>query len=150
MALRVTDVMSTDLITVRPDTSVRELAETLLTHKISGVPVLDDQGLLVGVVSQSDLIAQNKKLHIPTAITIFDWVIYLEGNERLKDEMEKIAASDVGQIMTRKVITVTPEATIEDVATIMTEKKVHTIPVLKDERLVGVIGKLDIVRSILP
>lgn len=149
MGLTAADIMSTDLIKVSPETGIRELAEILAINKISGVPVLDDKGALVGVVSQSDLVAQNKKLHIPTAITVFDWVIYLEGTERLKTEMEKIAGTAVADIMTRDVIAAAPETTLEDLATIMTEKNVHTIPVVQRGRVVGVVGKLDIVRSVL-
>lgn len=149
MSLTAADIMSTDLITLSPETGVRELAEVLTTHKISGAPVLDKDGNLAGVVSQSDLVAQNKKLHIPTAITIFDWVIYLQGTDRLKAEMDKIAGTTVGDIMSRKVVSVTPKTPLEDLATIMTEENVHTIPVLDDERLVGVIGRLDIIRSLL-
>lgn len=149
MALTAADIMSTDLITVNLETSVRELARVLVDNKISGAPVLDDEGRLAGIVSQSDLVAQNKKLHIPTTVTIFDWVIYLEGTDRLKAEMDKIAGTRAADIMSKGVISVAPTASLEDVATIMTEKKVHTIPVVDGERLVGVIGKLDIVRAVL-
>lgn len=143
------DIMSTELITATPDMGVRELAELFTQHKISGAPVVDSDGNLVGIVSQSDLVAQNKKLHIPTAVTIFDWVIYLEGLDKFKNEMNKIAGTTVEDIMTRKVVTVKPDTALEDIATLMTEKKVHTIPVLDGGRLVGVIGRLDIIRSVL-
>jgi len=149
MGLTAADIMSTKVITVGPDTGIRELAEILTLNKISGAPVVNEDGQIVGVVSQSDLVARNKKLHIPTAITLFDWVIYLEGTERLQAEISKIAGTAVGDIMTRKVITVQPETPLEEVATIMTEKNVHTLPVVKDGQLVGVIGKLDIVKSLL-
>lgn len=149
MGLTAADIMSTKVITVGPDTGIRELAEILTLNKISGAPVVNEDGQIVGVVSQSDLVARNKKLHIPTAITLFDWVIYLEGTERLQAEISKIAGTAVADIMARKVITVQPETPLEEVATIMTEKNVHTLPVVKDGRLVGVIGRLDIVKSLL-
>ncbi len=149
MGLTVAEIMSTELITVTPETGIRELAGILSRDNISGVPVLDANGQLVGVVSQSDLVAQNKNLHIPTAVTLFDWVIYLGGTDKFKTELNKIAGRSVGEIMSRKVITVAPEDPLEDVATIMTEKNVHTIPVVKDGKLVGLVGKLDIIRSLL-
>jgi len=149
MSLTAADIMSTGVITVGPETGIRELAEILTLNKISGAPVVNQEGRVVGVVSQSDLVAQNKKLHIPTAITLFDWVIYLEGTERLEAEISKITGTVVGDIMSRKVVTVEPDTPLEEVATIMTEKNIHTLPVVKDDRLVGVIGKLDIVKSLL-
>jgi len=149
MALTAADIMSTGVITVGPEAGIRELAEILTLNKISGVPVVNEESQVVGVVSQSDLVAQNKKLHIPTAITLFDWVIYLEGTERLEAEISKITGTVVGDIMSRKVVTVEPDTPLEEVATIMTEKNIHTLPVVKDGRLVGVIGKLDIVKSLL-
>jgi CBS domain-containing protein len=149
MGLTAADIMSKQVISATPDTTVRELAEMLAIHRISGVPVLDRSGALVGVVSQSDLVAQNKAPHVPRVVTLFDWVIYLESMNRLEDELQKISADRVGDIMTREVVTVGPEAALEEVATIMTEKHVHTLPVLEGGRLVGVIGKLDVVRSLL-
>ncbi|MFH1138906.1 MAG: CBS domain-containing protein [Pseudomonadota bacterium] len=149
MAITARELMSTQLITVRPETSVRELAELLVIHKISGLPVLDEEGSLVGIVSQSDLVALNKLPHVPNSVTLFDWVIYLEGMGRLKAEMAKIGGNKVADIMTRAVITVPPEESLEKIATIMAEKNVHTIPVVDGGRLLGLIGKLDIVRSLL-
>ena len=149
MGLTAADIMSKEVITLSPDMGVLELAEIFAINRISGAPVLDDGGNIIGVASQSDLVAQNKNPHIPNAITLFDWVIYLESMDKFKAEMDKMAGTTVGDIMTRDVISVGPEATMEDEATIMTEKKVHTIPVVEDGRLLGVIGKLDIVRSLL-
>ncbi|MEW6267633.1 MAG: CBS domain-containing protein [Thermodesulfobacteriota bacterium] len=149
MGIKAVDIMSGRVITVRPDTGLRELAELLSIHRISGVPVVDPEGRLLGVVSQSDLVAQSKYPHIPKSITLFDWVIYLEGMGRFKAELEKMTGRRVEDIMSRQVVSVTPETPLEEVATLMTEKNVHTIPVLEDGRLIGVIGKLDIVRSFL-
>ncbi len=149
MGLKAKDIMSTDVITLSADTDLRALAEVLAIKRISGAPVVDNDGVVIGIVSQSDLVAQNKNPHIPSAITLFDWVIYLEGMGRLKAEMDQMAGTVVGDIMSRDVVSVGPESPLEDVATIMTEKNVHTIPVLDGTRLVGVIGKLDIIRSLL-
>jgi CBS-domain-containing membrane protein len=149
MGLKAADIMSREIITVKPETGVRELAELLAIHRISGVPVTDEDGRLVGVVSQSDLVAQNKNPHVPRAVTLFDWVIYLESTNRLEAELEKIAGTTVKDIMSIEVVTVSSRASLEEVATIMTEKHVHTIPVIEKDRLIGVIGKLDIVRSLL-
>ena len=149
MGLIAKQIMSSHVITVRPEDDLKTLAEVLVRYRISGAPVIDAEGRLLGVVSQSDLVAANKVPHVPRSVTLFDWVIYLEGTGRLQAELEKISASKVMDIMTREVITVPPDAPLERIATIMAERHVHTIPVMDGKQLVGVVGKLDIVRSIL-
>lgn len=141
--------MTRDLITVTPETTVKELAKILTEKNISGVPVVDGTGSLIGVVTESDLIFQNKKLHIPTAATILDAFIFLESPDRLEQEIKKIAGTSVADIFTSEVVTVSEDTPIEELATIMSEKKIHTLPVLKGDELTGIIGKKDIIRSFL-
>ena len=142
------DIMTKDVITVHPQTPVRELATLLLNHKISGVPVVDEAGKVLGVVTESDLIFQNKKVHLPTAVAILDAFLFLERPEKLEQEMKKIAGSMAGDICSAELISVTPETPLDELATLMAEKKMHTLPVLDGGRLAGVIGKSDIIRTI--
>lgn len=144
------DIMTTDVITVEKETTVVELANLLATHNIGGTPVVDGKGRLLGVVTESDLIDQKKKVHIPTVMTILDSVIYLESPERMEKEMLKMAGSSVGDIYTENPETVSEETTIESIATIMSEKNIHTLPVMRGEALVGVIGKGDIIKTLIP
>jgi CBS domain-containing protein len=143
------DIMNREVITVTEENTVKELARILATHQISGVPVVDKGGRLVGVVTESDLVFQTKKVHIPTVITILDSVFYLESPEKMGDEMKKIAGIKVKDIMTSRPITVTEETPLDEVATLMTEKHMHTLPVLNKATLVGVIGKRDIIRTLI-
>ena len=142
------DIMTKDVITVHPQTPVRELATLLLNHKISGVPVVDEAGKVLGVVTESDLIFQNKKVHLPTAVAILDAFLFLERPEKLEQEMKKIAGSMAGDICSAELISVTPETPLDELATLMAEKKIHTLPVLDGGKLAGVIGKSDIIRTI--
>lgn len=142
------DIMTKDVITVHPQTPVRELATLLLNHKISGVPVVDEAGKVLGVVTESDLIFQNKKVHLPTAVAILDAFLFLERPEKLEQEMKKIAGSMAGDICSAELISVTPETPLDELATLMAEKKMHTLPVLDGGKLAGVIGKSDIIRTI--
>ncbi|MCW5198131.1 CBS domain-containing protein, partial [Desulfobulbus sp. F3] len=104
---------------------------------------------VIGVVTESDLIFQNKKVHIPTALAIFDAFIFLEDPDKMERELKKMAGSIVADICTTKPVTVREDTPIEEVATLMAEKKIHTLPVLDDDgQLVGVIGKSDIIRMI--
>lgn len=143
------DLMSRDVITVTPDTSVKELATLLTDKNISGVPVIDSDGKLIGVVTESDLIDQNKKVHIPTVVSILDSFIYLESPDKMEQEMRKIAGSIVNDIYTPDARTVSPETAIDELATIMSEQNIHTLPVVEDGILVGIIGKRDIIRTII-
>lgn len=142
------ELMSTNVITVTRETPVRELAKIFSENSISGAPVVDDQSEVIGVVTESDLIYQNKKVHIPTAVAILDAFFFLENPEKMEKEMKKIAGSKTGDIFAQEIITVQQDTSLDEVATLMAEKKVHTLPVLDGKKLVGVIGKSDIIRSI--
>jgi CBS domain-containing protein len=143
------DIMTREVITVTATTSVKDLARILTDNTISGVPVVDDDGTLIGVVTESDLIDQNKKIHIPTVVSILDSFIYLESPDRMEKEILKIAGSTVADIYTPDIITVTVTTPLDELATIMSEKSIHTLPVLDGGKLVGVIGKKDIIRTII-
>jgi predicted transcriptional regulator len=146
--LKAEDIMSREVITVNENASVRELASLFLTHDISGAPVVDMAGKVIGVVTENDLIFQNKKVHLPTAVAILDAFLFLERPEKMEKELKKIAGAKVGDICSRNLISVGPETELEELATLMAEKKIHTLPVMEGEQLVGVIGKSDIIRLI--
>ena len=146
--LKVKDIMTKDVITVTNETTVEELARLLIKNKISGAPVVDDSGNLTGIVTENDLISQNKRLHIPTVIRLFDSFI-LFGSGRMEDEIRKMAAVTVGGICTKKVISVTEESSLEEVATLMSEKNIHLLPVVRDKAVVGIIGKADGVNAMI-
>lgn len=143
------DIMTHEVITVTDETTVKELAQLLSQHQISGVPVLNDNNELVGVVTESDLIFQTKKVHIPTVITILDSVFYLENPDKMGEEMKKMAGTKVKDILTSAPVTVTEETPLDEIATIMSEKNLHTLPVVNQKTLVGVIGKRDIIRTLI-
>ncbi len=145
---RARGIMNRKVITVRPDTSVEELGRLFIEKNISGAPVIDENGNLYGIVTENDLISKEKRFHIPTIIRIFDAIIPLQSDAAVEREIKKMAATTVGDICTREVITVDEESSLNDIATIMTEKKIHLLPVLKDGKLVGIIGKKDVIRAI--
>ena len=142
------DIMTKDVITVPPDLSVKDLAALLLSHRIGGAPVVDADQTLLGVVTESDLIDQSKNVHIPTVISILDSVLYLESPRKMDLEIKKMAGRTVRDICASELVTVTEDTPLSDIATIMSEKKVHTLPVLAAGVLVGVIGKTDLIRAI--
>ncbi len=142
------DIMTLEVITVPLDMKVVELAKVFLEHDIGGAPVVDRSGKVVAVVTENDLIDQNKKLHIPTVMPFLDAVIFLESAKSMENEIQKMAGAKVEDICSEDLLTVGVDDSLETVATVMAEKKCHTLPVMEDDCLVGVIGKGDIIRVI--
>jgi CBS-domain-containing membrane protein len=140
--------MTTDIITVSAQTSVLDLARLLAKHKINGVPVVDDAGRLVGVVTQKDLIDRAKKFELPHVITILDAHFYLERPSTFKKNLEKLMGNQVSDIMTAPPVTITPDLAVDEIATIMANKNIHTLPVLEGGKIIGIIGKIDIIRAL--
>lgn len=143
------DIMVTDVVSVRPDTSVVDAAKLLIEKNISGVPVVNEHNGLIGIVSDADLIVRDSNLHIPAYLNILGSVIYLENPKILEDEVRKAAAVKVSDLMTTEVITVEEDTSVEEVATLMVEKKINRIPVLKNGKLIGLISRGDVVKSLV-
>jgi CBS domain-containing protein len=141
------DIMTEKVITVRPETPLDEFARILIEYRISGAPVVDKDGNLVGIVTENDLINQNKRLHIPTVIRLFDAFIMLESPRKIKDEIKRITAATVWDICTKEVVTVSEDTSLQEIATIMSEKNIHLLPVMRDKSIVGIIGKADIIKA---
>jgi CBS domain-containing protein len=147
--LKARDIMNTNVITVTKDTSVDALGRLFIEKNISGAPVLDDENKLFGIVTENDLINQNKRLHIPTMLRLFDAFIPLGGSGSIEEEIRKMSASKASEICSRDVVTVSPETTLQDIATIMAEKGKHLLPVVSSGKIVGIIAKIDIIKGIL-
>ena len=145
--LKAKDIMTRDVLTVKEPTTLGELAGILMNNHISGTPVIDEKGNLKGIVTENDLISQNRRLHIPTILRLFDAFIPL-GTSKLENEIKRVSATTVADIYTKDVVTVEEETPLENIATIMAEKKIHHLPVVKEGKLVGIIGKKDIIKGI--
>jgi CBS domain-containing protein len=146
--LKAKDVMIKDVITVAPSTTIEELARILMQNKVSGAPVVNNEGELIGIVTENDLISQNKRLHIPTIVRLFDAFIMLGSTSKIEKEIKKMAAVTVDDICTKEVITVAEDTPVEDIATVMSEKKVHLIPVVEGKKVKGIIGKIDLIKGL--
>jgi len=141
-------IMNTNPLTVAVDTPLPEVAEKLAERADSGALVLSDAGAVIGVITSSDLISQHKNLHLPTLITLFDSVIPIGGPDNLDEQMKQMIGQNVGDIMSHDVVSVSPDASLEDVATIMSEQHKHLIPVVDNGDLLGVIDRSAILRAI--
>jgi len=147
--LKVKDIMTRELITVSPETEIVHATKLLLENRINGVPVTDEMGKLVGILCQSDLIAQQKKLPIPSFFTILNGLIPITSMKQIEKQVQKITAATVAQAMTKNPVTVQSDTEIEEVASLMVDNNFHTIPVMDEGKLVGIVGKEDILRTLM-
>ncbi|NPV90983.1 MAG: CBS domain-containing protein [Firmicutes bacterium] len=143
------DIMTREVITVSPDTPVTEVAEVLLENRISGLPVVNAEGELMGVVSEADLLYKEKDVKGPRTLSILGAIIYLERPQRLENELKKIAGAKVRDVMTKEVVTVHEDTPIHEIANVMIDRGINRVPVMRHKNLVGIITRADIVRSLL-
>lgn len=145
--LKAKDIMRKNVITVKPETSVEEIGRLFIEKGISGAPIVNENDMLIGIVTENDLISQNRKFHIPTILRVFDAFIPLDSDSRMEKEIKKMTASTVEEICTKDVLTVDEETPLAEVATIMTEKMIHLIPVVNNGKIVGIIGKKEVIKG---
>ena len=141
--------MTKDVISVKPDASIRELAELLLAKRISGVPVVDDSGALRGIVSEGDLMRKEIAPEVPDELCILGAVIYYNGLQEYKDAFRKFSAMTAKEIMTEKVLTVKENDDVSKVAKIMLDKHIKRLPVMDGDKLAGIVSRSDIVKMLL-
>ncbi len=145
----VREIMVTDIVTVKKGTSLRELANILTSRHFGGAPVVDESGRFLGVVGQHDLIRHEKPLHIPTVVTLFDSWIPLELPSSFKKDLERISATSVGDLYNPKAPTIGPDAPIREAVRLFQLGNVDILPVLESGRLVGVVGREDLVHLLV-
>jgi len=143
------DIMETNVICVFPDTEISRAVEILLNNHINGVPVVNEKKELLGILCQSDLIFQQKTLPIPPIFTILDSIIPLSSSKKLEDTLRKISATTVDQAMIKNPVAVSSDTPVSEIASLMVEKHFHTIPVVDGKKLIGIIGKEDILKTLI-
>ena len=148
MSKTVTDVMSRDPIVVRTETPLKEAIQILAEKRISGIPVVDDVGKLVGIISETDLMWQETGVTPPAYIMFLDSVIYLQNPGTYERELHKALGQTVGEVMSKNPVTISPEKTVKEAAQLMQEQKVHRLPVIDSaSQVVGILTRGDIVRA---
>jgi CBS domain-containing protein len=122
--LKVKDIMTKEVISVSPETEITDAAKILLEKRINGMPVVDPFGRLIGIICQSDLVAQQKSIPVPSVFTFLESYLPLTSIKRIDN--------------------------IEHVAKLMVDKKYHTLPVVEGGKVVGIVGKEDVLKTLLP
>lgn len=148
MSKTVQDVMTSKPITVNPKTLLTEAIKILASNKISGMPVVNDGGKLVGVISETDLMWRETGVEPPPYFMFLDSIIYLENPARYEKEIHKALGQIVEDVMTKKSITVSADEALPKAAHLMMEKKIRRLIVVDDNGLViGILTRGDIIRS---
>lgn len=142
------DIMTTNVVSLPATTSIADAVKSLLENGYNGMPVTNDEGRVTGVLTQADLVRTQKRLKVPSVFTTLDIFIPLGSTEEMEKELRRIAAVTVGEAMSTDVFTVTPDTSVEDIATAMVERGLYTLPVVEGDKLVGVVGKADILRVV--
>ena len=147
MSKTVAEIMTTDPVTVSPKTSLQEAIQILADREISGLPVVDDGGKLVGVISETDLTWQATGVEAPPYVMFLDSVIYLQNPAKHNQEVHKALGQTVEDAMSGRLTTVTESQLVREAAQIMHDKKVRRLPVVDDsDKLVGMITQGDVIR----
>jgi CBS domain-containing protein len=140
------DIMRTEVVTARPDMSIKEFADLLREKKVGGAPVVDENGLLIGMATDGDLMALDAELHFPHYIQFLDSIIYLEREKHFEERVRKAAAATVADVMTKDVYTVRPDDLARKAATIMSDHGIGRVPVEVDGKVVGIVTRHDVLR----
>ena len=147
--LKAKDIMEKDVLSFSLETDIVPAAKMLIDNNINGAPVVDDKGVVVGILCQSDLITQQKNIKTPSIFTFLDGYIPLTSFKKFENDIKKIAAIKVKDAMTKDPVTVDPDTDIGHIAMLMVDKNFHTLPVIYNEKLVGIIGKVDVLKTLL-
>ncbi|WP_414620010.1 CBS domain-containing protein [Calothrix sp. CCY 0018] len=148
MLKSVAEVMTREPITVKAETPLREAIKILAEKGISGLPVVDDAGHLIGIISETDLMWQQAGVTPPAYFVIFDSVIYLKNPVEYERELHKALGQTVGEVMNEKPITISPDKPLREAAKIMRDRKIHRLPVIDDsQQIVGILSLSDIIRD---
>lgn len=146
----VTEVMTSDVVTLDADMTIDEAVRLLSEHGISGAPVVDASGRLVGLLDDTDLLLSEARLHAPTTIELLGAYITFPGeSRRYEEQLRQALAQTVGEAMEDEPHIVTADATVEQVATIMVDRGVSRVPVVDDSRhVVGIVTRGDLVGAL--
>lgn len=140
------EIMTSPVITSGPDATLDEIAGLMLTHRISGVPIVDAEGHLAGIVSERDLIEEEKRTHHLPKLSLFGMALVREG--AVKDALLKARTFRASEVMTRDVFTVRPDTPVSEIAGLLVREDINRVPVVDEGEVVGIISRADLVRAL--
>jgi CBS domain-containing protein len=143
--MQATDVMVRNVVTVRPDTAVAEAVRLLVDHDVSALPVVNDEGHIVGIISEADLM---HRAEIATEHRRRRWIESLVGASTLAGEFARSHGSRVSEVMTPEVITVSEDTPISEIASLLERNRIKRVPVVRDGRVVGIVSRANLIQAL--
>jgi CBS domain-containing protein len=144
-AMKTSEIMSREVLSIGSDASLREAIRAMLDHRVSGLPVVDDAGKLVGILTEGDLL---RRFETGTERRLRPWVEFFLGPHRLAEDYVKTHGRRVEEIMTRSVVSVGPETPVGEVVEIMESRRIKRLPVLDHDVLVGIVSRADLMGAV--
>jgi CBS domain-containing protein len=150
MALSVRDIMEVDVPAVYPEDPIEQVVRTMREHDLPAVPVINEGGRCVGIITEADLImgGEQADLHLPHYIELFGGIVFLESTKRFEERLRKAIGSVAEDVMTPDPVTISPDATVEAAAREIARRKHNRLPVVEHGRLVGVVTRLDVLDAL--
>lgn len=149
VVVTVADVMRADVPTVSPRDAIGTVARLMAEHALPGVPVVDDGGELVGIVTEGDLVAREADVSFPTVVPWLDALVVADAGSDFDEDLRRVLAVTAGELMTAPVYNIRASASLEQLATLMVERRVNPVPVVGDDlSLVGIVSRADLVRVV--
>jgi CBS domain-containing protein len=150
MAATVRDIMDTDGPVVRASDSVEQVIRVMRDHELPGVPVVNEGGRCVGIITEEDLILAGEEadLHLPHYIELFGGVVFLESMSHFEERLRKASAATARDMMTEDPVTIGPDASVEEAARLIARKRHNRLPVVEHGRLVGVVTRVDVLDAL--
>ena len=145
---RAKDIMTTDVIVAKKNDSIANVATLLIREKIGGLPVVDEENKVVGIISETDIMQKETDIESPRVINFFQGLIFLDDIKKLEEDMKKVAAYKVEDLMSKDIITVNEDDSFDYVANVMIKKSINRVPVVdKENFLKGIICRYDIIKA---
>ncbi|EEG76403.1 CBS domain-containing protein [Dethiobacter alkaliphilus] len=141
--MKAKEIMTTDLVTIAEDKTLREVIKLMVEQNISGIPVIDETGNLMGIVSESDVIRLKRKTHMPDYIQLLEAMLNEAQPEQFSADVIRSLNMPVKDFMTKKVVTVKEDTTLAEITRLMVEHNINRIPVVRKQKLLGIVTRRD-------
>ncbi|WP_024621192.1 CBS domain-containing protein [Metaclostridioides mangenotii] len=143
------EVMTTDVIVAKEEDSVADVAKLLIEERIGGLPVVNSENKVVGIISETDIIKKEKYIEPPMFVNLLEGIIFLDDIRKMEDDIKKVAAYKVEDLMSKDIVMVNLNDSFDDVANIMIKKSINRVPVVDDDsKLKGIICRYDIIKAL--
>ena len=143
------EIMTTDVIVAKQDDSIADVANMLIAEKIGGLPVVDSENRVVGIISETDILKKEKYIEAQLYINLLQGLIFLDDLKKVEIDIKQVAAYKVGELMSKDIIKVHEDDKFDDVANVMIKKSINRVPVVDDDnKLKGIICRYDIIKAL--